>query len=293
MDFKYQRFIEDNFLIKNKRGKIVPFIFNNVQDEYMIDLVQTYGDDLVNVRDQILKARKEGFSSLIMAIFATDFMISPDPIASIVISDTKDETKKLFNRAKFFIESALVKENQTIEDLCDTASSNELRNKINGAVYWIGTAGSKAAARVESVQNLHFSEGAHFQDTDIITAQETYEGAMQMVEQGIGRIFDESTARGYGNQYQIRWELAVKKRSEFRDVFYAASRHYSPEWLAKKRLQFTTEAMYKQEYPETPDEAFMASGSKFFDYEALDYLKQKIVRKPLIEGRPDMYGNIL
>jgi hypothetical protein len=293
MDFKYQRFIEDNFMIKNKRGKVVPFIFNKVQDEYNIDLVQTYGNDLVNIRDQILKARKEGFSSLILAYFATDFIVSPDPIASVCISDTKDETKKLFSRAKYFIGSYLAKKNQVMEDLCETVSSNELKNRLNGAVFWIGTAGAKAAARVESVQNLHFSEGAHFQDTDIITARETYEGAMQMVDQGIGKIFDESTARGYGNQYQIRWELAAKKRSEFRDVFFSASRFYSPEWLAKKRKQFTTEAMFKQEYPETPDEAFMASGSKFFDYEALNHLRKEVIRKPLVQGRPDMYGNIL
>ena len=293
MDFKYQRFIEDNFLIKNKRGKVVPFIFNRVQDKYMIDLVKTYGDDLESLRDQVLKARKEGFSSLILGIFATDFIMSPDPIASVCISDTKDETRKLFERAKFFINSWAEKRDQRIEDLCATDNANELVNKANGAFFWIGTAGSKVALRTETVQNLHFSEGAHFPDTDIITARETYEGAMQMVDQGVGKIFDESTARGYGNHYQIRWEMAANKQSEFRDVFYAAGELYSPEWLAKKRLQFTTEAMFKQEYPDTPEEAFMASGSTFFDKDAVAWLKKEIVKKPIIEGRLDIYGNIL
>ena len=102
-DFKYQRFIESNFLIKNKEGKVVPFILNKVQDQYMIDLDKTYGNELVGVRDIVLKAWKEGFSSLILAIFSTDFIMARDPIASVCISDTKDETQKLFNRAKFLL----------------------------------------------------------------------------------------------------------------------------------------------------------------------------------------------
>lgn len=295
MDFKfrYQTFIESNFLIKNKAGKIVPFILNPAQDQYMIDLVKTYGDDLQGVRDQILKARKEGFSSLILAIFAVDFITSDDPIASVCISDTKDETKKLFNRGRFFIDSCLQKQGLQFEDLCDVSNSNEMRNKTNGAVMWIGTAGSKVALRTETVQNIHFSEGAHFPDTDIITARETYEGAMQMVDQGVGKIFDESTARGFGNHYQKRWELSSTGQSEFRGVFFSASVLYSPEWLAKKRLQFTTDEMFRQEYPDNPDEAFMSSGSKFFSTEGIAHLKKENVRKPIITGNISMEGEVV
>lgn len=293
MEYKYQRFIEDYFKIKNKEGKIVPFILNPVQDIYMIDLVSRYGNDLVGVRDIILKARKEGFSSLVLAIFAVDFILSEDPIASVCVSDTHNETKKLFARAKGFIESYCQKKGFSISGLCDVISSNELRNRHNGAVFWIGTAGAKTALRTETVQNLHFSEGAHFPDTDIITARETYEGAMQMVDQGIGKIFDESTARGYGNHYQIRWEQAVEGVSEFRGKFFGASELYSADWLAKKRTQFTTNEMYKQEYPDTPDEAFMSSGSKFFDTSAIDHLRTSIIKKPIIEGNLNIYGELV
>ena len=293
INIDYQKFIERNFLIKNKEGKIVPFILNKVQDEYLIDLYRHYGSEMRGVRDMVLKARKEGFSALIMGIFATDFILADSPIANVTISDTKDETRKLFKRATFFIESMLVKKNQTLDNLCETANVNELRNKHNGAVWWIGTAGAKAALRTETVQNIHFSEGAHFPDTDIITARETYEGAMQMVDQGIGKIFDESTARGWGNHYQERWELALQGGSEFRAMFFGAERIYSKEWLARKRTQFTTEAMFKQEYPSTPEEAFMASGSKFFDSGALSWLKDDVVKKPLVEGNLTEQGEFI
>ena len=114
-----------------------------------------------------------------------------------------------------------------------------------------------------------------------------------MVDQGIGKIFDESTARGYGNQYQVRWELAEQGRSEFRGVFFSASALYSSEWLSKKRTQFTTNEMFMQEYPETPEEAFISSGSKFFDTGAIGWLRNEVVRKPLIEGSLNYLGEIL
>lgn len=281
---KYQYFIEKHFDIINKQGKVVPFILWNTQDRYLLDLEQTYTNDYIGIRDILLKARKEGFSSLILAVFACDFLTSDNPIASVCISDKIGETKKLFNRARFFIESALKKKNLTMNDICDLSSANEIRNKETGATFWIGTAGSKVASRVETVQNLHFSEAAHFPDTDIITARETIEGALQMVEQGTGKVFIESTARGYGNYYQQLWSLAQQGKSEFRPVFFSASELYSKEWLDKKRRQFTSDEMFMQEYPETPEEAFIASGSKFFSFEGLNYI-QAIKKQPIQEGQ--------
>lgn len=290
----YQTIIEDNFLIKNKQGKVVPFIFWDIQDRYYVDMRNYYGLGLAGVRDIILKARKEGFSALILGIFAVDFIWSTDPISSVSISDTKDETQKLLKRAKFYIESFAAKNNRQLVDICDTSNKNELVNKLNGATFWIGTAGSKVALRTETVQNLHFSEGAHFPDTDIITAKETYEGAQQMVDQGIGKIFDESTARGYGNEYQTRWSKAYdKKIGPFRPIFFAASDFYSKEWLVQKRQEFTTDEMFMQEYPETPEEAFVSSGSKFFDTKGITHLTKKIVRKPLQEGSLNYRGEFL
>ncbi len=292
---KYYGFTEEHFKIKNKAGKIVPFTLWNTQDAYMLDLIKTYGKDLQGVRDIILKARKEGFSSIILAIFAVDFLTANNPIASVCIADTQDETKKLFQRVQFFVDSAAQKNwpGSTIEDICDVVNVNEMRNKRNGATFWIGTAGSKMAKRVESVQNLHFSEAAHFPDTDIITARETIEGAMQMVELGTGRIFIESTARGYGNYYQDLWSKAENEESKFRSVFFGADELYTPQWLAEKRKEFTTDEMFWQEYPLNPEQAFMSSGSKFFDASAIGWLKKETVRKPLIEGNLTQYGELI
>ena len=290
----YWKFIENNFSIKNKQGKVVPFVLWNTQDKYLISLRKEYDKELVGVRDIILKARKEGFSSFVLALFAADFLMEDYPVASVCIADKKDETKKLFERAKFFISSAIAKQHpgKTIDDLCDTSNSNEIINKHNGATFWIGTAGARTAARVESVQNLHFSEAAHFPDTDVITARETIEGALQMVDQGTGKVFIESTANGYGNYYQDLWAKAEAGKSKFRSVFFSASELYSEEWLKQKEREFTTHEMYLQEYPNTAEEAFISSGSKFFDTEAIKWLQKDILKVPIIEGSLHMYGEI-
>lgn len=297
----YQSFIEDNFLIKNKDGVVVPFLFDifqegqirSVQDYYMVDLYKHYGPELEGVRDIVLKGRKEGFSAMILGMFATDFLMSEHPIGIVSIADNKEETQRLLSRAKFYIESAAVKANRKLTDICDIASKNHLRNKWNGAEFWIGTAGSKVALRTETVQDLHFSEAAHFPDTDIITATEAIEGALQMAPQGKGKIFIESTANGYGNYYQELWDKASLGESTFRPVFYGADQFYSKEWLAIKETEFTTREMFWQEYPNTPGQAFISSGSKFFDTEAIMWLQNEVVRKPLIEGNLNMYGEIV
>lgn len=294
MGINYQKFIEANFSIKNKGGRVVPYLFNKPQDLYFLGLVQYYGQELQGIRDIILKGRKMGFSSVILAMFAADFLLEDFPIASVCIANTKDETKKLLARARFFIESALEKKGQKLDDICDTSNTNEIINRLNGASFVIGTAGSKTALRVDSVQNLHFSEAAHFQDSDVITARETIEGALQMVDQGIGKVFIESTANGYGNYYQ-KLETKARKSPDaatFRSVFFAAHQLYTPEWLAQKEREFTTKEMYWQEYPDTPEHAYMSSGSKFFDSLGIEYL-QSLQRAPIESGRISSQGEML
>lgn len=292
MAINYCKFIESNFKIKNKEGQIVPFILLNTQDKYLTGITNHYGRSLQDIRDIILKARKEGFSSLILAMFATDFLIEDFPIASVCIANTRDETKKLFERAKFFMNCALAREGKTLEDICDTSNANQIVNKINGASLTIGTAGSRTALRVESIQNLHFSEAAHFLDTDVMTARETIEGALQMVDLGIGKIFIESTANGYGNYYQKLEEKAFLGDSKFRSVFFSAAELYSPSWLAEKEREFTTREMFLQEYPLTREDAYMSSGSKFFDTSGIRYL-QGIKRAPLQAGMINSFGELI
>ena len=69
---KIRAFIEQNFLVDHaETGEFVPFKFNSVQSKYYDMLCKDYleNENFSGAREIILKARKEGFTSLILAIF--------------------------------------------------------------------------------------------------------------------------------------------------------------------------------------------------------------------------------
>lgn len=283
MAINYKKFIEEQFLILDRESKVTPFHFYPVQEKYYDLLVDQYGTDLKGVREIILKARQEGFSSLILALFAVDFITVPNSI-SICVSHRRDATLILFKRVKFFIESYCQKQGWDIKDYLATDNKSEIENRTNGAYFYIGTAGSKVGGRGGTAKNIHFSEGAYYSATEKITAKEIIEGTSQQVAQGYGMIFIESTANGFGNYYQNVWEKAMRGESNYAPRFFSWEEFYDKEWVERKKGDFESEAMWMQEYPATAREAFISSGTPFFDHKVLESLLGS-APSPLKEGR--------
>ena len=69
---KIKEVIETSFPIVNKLSMEVPFILKPAQLKFM---------ESMTGRDIILKARQEGFSSLILAIFTYDFLFKPNSVS--------------------------------------------------------------------------------------------------------------------------------------------------------------------------------------------------------------------
>jgi hypothetical protein len=287
----YRRFVEDNFNIIDKNTLIpVPFKFNPVQDKYYNILTKEY-EDMEGVREIVLKARQEGMSSFILALFATDFLLRPYSV-SICISHRKDSTDVLFKKVKSYLDSYFAvlakKHGMVAEDIAKqflkTDNRNLIENATNHAMFYIGTAGAKVGGRGGTARNILFSECAFYQDTELVTAQEIVVGTAQQVPQGRGIIFIESTANGEGNYYQKTWEQAMRSESSYRPRFFGWKEFYSQEWVDQKKKEFPTEAMWKQEYPNDPDEAFIMSGTPYFN----NVLLQKMLdlnAKPIQEGK--------
>src|SRR5258708_2189437 len=180
MVIDYQAFIEREFDIQDKDGNVVPFHFlpgYPVQQKYYDALKADY-PNWSGVREIILKARQEGFSAFVLALFAVDFICQPNSV-SICIAHKRDVTQKLFKRVRFYIESYCKKHGFDIKSYLLSDSKNEMENRTNGAYFYIGTAGSKVGGRGGTAQNIHFSEAAFYQDTEIITAKEIIEGSSQ------------------------------------------------------------------------------------------------------------------
>lgn len=139
---------------------------------------------------------------------------------------------------------------------------------------------------------------AFYQDTELVTAREIVEGTSQQVPQGKGMIFIESTANGTDNYYQKEWERANlppnregKKPSNYQPRFFSWEKFYTKEWIEEKRGEFQSEAVWKQEYPKTPDDAFITSGTPFFDNLILkEMLDVRAV--PIAHGKFDPDGSL-
>lgn len=284
---KYRKFIESHFLIDEPvQGKLVPFVFNHVQEAYYDELcalgLEEKGLD-IPLREFIVKARREGFSSLILALFAADDILQVNPTESQVVSYKDDATKTFRKRYRRFVLSfyALrsgipVEEVQQDANVLEKFSkaafsvdSNELELRHNRAHFYCGTAAARTGGRGGVLQKLLFSEAAHYQDTEQMAAKEIIEGTAQQVDKSSGWIFQESTANGKGNFFYATYEQIKRNLSRYKLRFYGWRSAYTEEQFKVIASEFVDPDMLKQEYPETEEEAFLSSGLAFTTAERL------------------------
>ncbi len=294
-----KNFIEDQFLIRAKEeqedqmGYIVPFKLNKVQSKYYDTLMRGHPNNLDGVRDIILKARQQGFSSFVLALFTVDFITKPNS-RSVCISYRASETKRLFKRVRFYIESFCEKNEFKLKNYLSVDTKEELENATNNASFYIGTAGAKVGGRGDTISNLHFSEAAFFEDTDKITAKEIIEATMQQVPQDHGMVFVESTGGQYGSYFQRIWEKAKKGDSNFAPRFFNWKEFYTKKWIEKKRKDFDSEEEFKSHYPNDDTEAFLFSGRPYFNVLALQELIESTKETmPVYQGRLAPDGELL
>ena len=201
----YQNAIEKLFLLVDKQAKTVPFKLNPPQKKIL--------DSLKN-RDIILKARQEGISTLILAIFTIDF-ITRENIRNVVISHEEKATQKLFDKVKFFLDSMKKTFPGELPFKLKYNSRHELVNEEKNSVFYIGTAGSRAFGHGDTINNLHVSELSRWPDQEKLMV-----GLMQAVPRE-GRIIVETTANGVGDYFYNLWKKSNAQGSSFNTHFLA------------------------------------------------------------------------
>ena len=251
----YKRFIEKRLTIVNKDRQEVPFTLNPIQRRF----VEQAGN-----KEIILKARQQGFSSFVLASFTADFLLKENT-TSVVIADIADNAKDLLARVKYYLASY-----ETVKGVKVPLKYNskyELENAANHSRYIIGTSENAQFGRSKTVHNLHMSEAAfypHFRD--LLASAGT-----ALVPDG--RAVIETTANGF-NDFKTFWDESVLGETGFSPRFYKASDFYPAEFLEgeKKRLG----RLFDQEYPETPESAFITSGSTYFDTDAMRHYLEAV-----------------
>ena len=234
----YRGFIEQWFFIKTKEGLIERFKFNEPQNIWYDDLLDTYGGTLQGLRENDLKGRQFGISSVISAIFTTDFIMSAlgdIPMVDGDIYSHKDkETTSHFNRVNMYLESYLLgtqggnyadpehrKEAEKIRPHFLKTDTTNLLIAKNGTQIQTATAGAKVSGRGSTRQNLHWSEPAFYSNTQVLSAENLITGAEEQVPDGYGKIFRESTGNMLGDFYSKEYFDGKEGRSEFHSRFLA------------------------------------------------------------------------
>ena len=167
----------------------VPYVLNPPQKR----ILQELGN-----MDMILKARQEGISSLILAMFTVDFL-TVENIRCVVISHEDKSTQRLFDRVRYFLESMKRNWPGELPYTLKYNSKHELVNTQKNSYFYIGTAGAKAFGRGDTINNLHVSELALWPDQE-----RTMIGLIQAVPKA-GKIVIESTANGIGDYFYKLW----------------------------------------------------------------------------------------
>lgn len=288
---KYKLFIEENFLIdKASTGQLVPFRFNEVQTRYYDDLVRDYDIEKkeisVPIRENILKARREGFSSLILGIFAADDLLQDNPTETDVLSYKDDATATFRKRYRTFLLSAAAKEAgisheqimQNINLLEEIAphvlsiDADDIELKHNKAHFQCNTASARVGGRGGTRHKTLFSEIAFYPDTQKMLASEMIEATMRQTNIDAGWIFAESTENGVGTYQHRMWTEAKMGRSRFKNRFYGAGEFYTPVEINTIKSEYVDMDSFRRDYPMTEDDLFKGSLKNFTNEDELAQL---------------------
>jgi len=298
-------YIENCLKIKTKSGTVVPFRLNDAQRK-LYAVAKRQQDAGKPVRLIILKARQLGFSTLTEGLIFHACATRKN-VNALIVAHREDATANLFRMSKLFYDElpAPVKpmlrasnaQELVFENQSKLRSEREARPGLRSRIR-CATAGGRGIGRSDTLQCVHLSEYAFWPDGADGKAS-TLAGILQAVPSLPGTmVVIESTANGF-EDFKERWDAAVAGENDFEPVFFAwfENPDYSmpvvpgTEWTPEERdlkatYQLTDEQlqwrrwcianncggsldMFRQEYPTSPGEAFLHSGTGVFDNEQI------------------------
>jgi hypothetical protein len=294
----FSKFAKEQIRIVTKdasRG-FVPFTLNQAQ-QHITGQVEKQLEETGRVRAIILKARQQGISTYCSGRVFWKSYFSPYS-RSVVMAHDSATSDALFTMSKNLIQNmadelAPKEERSNAKEIIIT--SPYFRDKEAKASYRLYTAGSPEAGRGTTPTIAHLSEVAFWQHDEKILA-----GLFQGISQSEGtEVILESTANGANGEFYRLWKGAVAGENEYIPIFlpwYLTDeyRRTAPEGMEltkeeeslQERFDLDNDQLYwrrlkiaesgemkfRQEYPATPDEAFITSGSNVFDLEKLSKL---------------------
>lgn len=294
-----EKLIELLFVVVDKNQRTQPFFLNEVQREFC-EVLNRAKEDFESKRINdisilVLKGRQQGFTTLVTAYQLSSSILNRN-FQGYTLADKSENAEAIFqNKAKFPY-------GQLPYSIKPTEKFNNRRQllfeKINSS--WTVDTATANVGRSRTVNFFHGSECAFWKD-GIAPVQAALGEAFT---KNCVKIY-ESTANGY-NDYRKMWESGVhincffewwrtpEYRSEFTDEeakddfisridsgkgwiwerlkWLKDSKELDAEqlfWYFGKYDKYIDKDLIKQEYPCTPQEAFLLSGKTVFDTEII------------------------
>ena len=291
-----EKLIELLFVVVDKEKNLVPFFLNEVQDDFIRNVLNKAKEDYKNkvindISILILKGRQQGFTTVITA-YQLACSITQRNFEGLTLADEAGNTETIFqNKAKYVY-------NQLPDVIKPTEKFNNKRQmlfeKINSS--WSVDTATKNVGRSRTINFFHGSECAFWRDgISAILA-----GLGEALTKSAIKIY-ETTANGF-NDFREMWKSGAHinvfyewwRTSEYRADFASKqtkenflqrvetredwiyerlrwlkyAKNLEDEqlwWYYLKYKKMLDKELIKQEYPCTPDEAFLTSGNCVFD----------------------------
>ena len=300
-----RQYMERLLWIRTKEGEEKRLILKPAQKRLM-DTVEQLERQGKPVRIIVLKARQEGISTAISGfIFAR--CATRENRAAMLVAHKAEATANLYNMHKRFYDRlpTLLRPMRAASNAIEIVFANPSKNPEDRARepglrsrIRCATAGGEGVGRSDTLQYVHISEYAFWPD-GVNAKKDALLGILQAVPALPGTaVFIESTPNGFDDFHKL-WTDAVAGRNDFVPLFIPWSeepgyrrpvdpgtvwteeeralmeRHgLDPEQMAWRRWCIANNCggdlnRFHQEYPLTPEEAFIASGDCWFDTEVL------------------------
>lgn len=280
--------------IRTKDGEIVNLKLNEAQRRLLQrvnDQMQTEG----KVRVIILKARQMGLSTAVGA-YMYWWTSQRKAQKALVVTHHSDSTKALFDMTRRFYDNTP----EALKPKTKYSSRKELNFDKLDSGYAVATAGGESVGRGETITVAHLSELAFWPKS---TAKDILNGILQAIPNRPNTcVFVESTANGVSGEFYDMWKGAVDGTNGFIPVFlpwFIQDEYREPvpegfertpdeqemadrlglddEQLMFRRRKIAQNGidLFRQEYPSTPEEAFLTTGRPVFNPDQLTVLQSK------------------
>lgn len=301
-DFEY--YAENALKIRTKDQTISPLLLNRAQS-HLLDVVNRQMRDRGYVRIIILKGRQMGSSTFVEA-WLYWWTSQRQAHQALVVAHDGETTKKMFKMTKRFHDNCP----KELRPHTNYAGARELSFDELDSSYTIATAGGDGIVRGDTITCAHLSEFGWWPAS---SHRENFSGLMDAIPNRPGTAaFIESTANGF-NIFSEQCDEARAGESDFEFVFLpwfwddtcrekvpedfvrspdevdlVAAYGLDDEQLVFRRRKISAKgpALFRQEYPLNPDEAFLTSGHPVFDPDRVQGMlrdaKEPIATKTLI-----------